>query len=66
MTQKYRELFSQYLPILDWGRKYTRENTVSDVTAAIIVTLMLVPQALAYAMLSGLPPQVAYMPVCCR
>lgn len=58
MTQKYRELFSQYLPILDWGRKYTRENTVSDVTAAIIVTLMLVPQALAYAMLSGLPPQV--------
>lgn len=58
MTQKYRELFSQYLPILDWGRKYTREKTVSDVTAAIIVTLMLVPQALAYAMLSGLPPQV--------
>ncbi len=58
MTQKYRQLFSQYLPILDWGRKYTRENALSDTTAALIVTLMLVPQALAYAMLSGLPPQV--------
>jgi SulP family sulfate permease len=49
---------TRLLPILTWGKQYTRNQAVSDTTAAIIVTLMLVPQALAYAMLSGLPPQV--------
>lgn len=50
--------FTQYLPILRVWQAYNREKAASDVTAATIVTLMLVPQALAYAMLSGLPPQV--------
>lgn len=50
--------FAQYLPILRVWQAYSREKAASDVTAATIVTLMLVPQALAYAMLSGLPPQV--------
>ncbi len=46
------------LPVLDWGRRYQRQHAIHDLTAAVIVTLMLVPQALAYAILSGLPPQV--------
>ena len=29
-----------------------------DLIAAIIVTILLVPQSLAYALLAGLPPQV--------
>jgi SulP family sulfate permease len=45
-------------PILTWGRAYTRADGVNDLVAAIIVTIMLVPQSLAYAMLAGLPPQV--------
>lgn len=48
----------RYLPVLDWGRRYQRQHAIHDLTAAVIVTLMLVPQALAYAILSGLPPQV--------
>lgn len=51
-------VWRKYLPITQWGAQYHRQLAFSDLTAAVIVTLMLVPQALAYAMLSGLPPQV--------
>lgn len=49
---------AHYLPILDWGRHYDRHALTNDLVAAIIVTIMLIPQSLAYAMLAGLPPQV--------
>lgn len=48
---------SRYLPILDWGRRYRGETLASDLTAAVIVTIMLIPQSLAYALLAGLPPE---------
>ncbi len=48
---------SRFLPILDWGRRYDRGTLVSDLVAAVIVTLMLIPQSLAYAQLAGLPAQ---------
>ena len=46
------------LPILHWGTQYDREQLVGDLVAALIVTIMLIPQSLAYAMLAGLPPEV--------
>ncbi len=46
------------LPILEWGRRYDRDTLVSDLVAAIIVTMMLIPQSLAYALLAGLPPEI--------
>ena len=46
------------LPVLDWGARYDRATFVSDGIAALIVTLMLIPQSLAYALLAGLPPEV--------
>ena len=46
------------LPVLQWGKAYNRELFVSDLIAALIVTIMLIPQSLAYAMLAGLPPEV--------
>ena len=46
------------LPILDWGSRYRRETLTSDLGAALIVTVMLIPQSLAYALLAGLPPEV--------
>lgn len=49
---------SRYLPILDWGRNYDRHILTSDLVAAVIVTIMLIPQSLAYAMIAGLPPEV--------
>ena len=48
---------TRYLPILDWGRRYDRATFGADLLAASIVTIMLVPQSLAYAMLAGLPPE---------
>lgn len=47
-----------YLPILEWGRNYNRATLTSDMVAAVIVTIMLIPQSLAYALLAGLPAQV--------
>ena len=49
---------ARYLPVLDWGRRYDRATLTSDLVAAAIVTIMLIPQSLAYAMLAGLPPEV--------
>lgn len=46
------------LPILQWGSQYDRESFTSDLVAALIVTVMLIPQSLAYALLAGLPPEV--------
>ena len=46
------------LPILDWGRHYGRPALMADLVAALIVTVMLIPQSLAYAQLAGLPPVV--------
>ena len=47
----------RYLPILDWGRAYDRATLTDDLVAAVIVTIMLIPQSLAYALLAGLPPE---------
>ncbi|WP_275357786.1 sulfate permease [Methylophilus sp. YYY-1] len=49
---------AHYVPALRWGPHYRREQAIHDLMAALTVTLMLVPQALAYAILAGLPPQV--------
>lgn len=49
--------FSRYLPILEWGRHYNRSALSNDMIAAVIVTIMLIPQSLAYALLAGLPPE---------
>ena len=46
------------LTVLDWGRGYNRHTLLGDGMAAVIVTIMLIPQSLAYAMLAGLPPEV--------
>ncbi|MEW9804523.1 SulP family inorganic anion transporter [Mesorhizobium sp. ZMM04-5] len=47
-----------FLPIVAWGKAYNRSVLTSDLVAAMIVTIMLIPQSLAYAMLAELPPEV--------
>ena len=49
---------SQYLPIFAWGRTYNKANFTNDLIAALIVTIMLIPQSLAYALLAGLPAEM--------
>ncbi|WP_306046734.1 sulfate permease [Nioella sp. MMSF_3534] len=51
-------MLARYLPILDWGRSYNKQALSNDLIAAVIVTIMLIPQSLAYALLAGLPPEM--------
>ena len=49
---------SSHLPITGWLRRYRRGDLRSDLAAGVTVGAMLVPQAMAYALLAGLPPEV--------
>ncbi|MBN9886673.1 SulP family inorganic anion transporter [Salipiger abyssi] len=53
-----RDLLTRYLPILTWAKTYNRDTATSDLVAAVIVTIMLIPQSLAYALLAGLPAEM--------
>jgi SulP family sulfate permease len=48
----------RFFPILEWGRTYDKDTLTNDLVAAVIVTIMLIPQSLAYALLAGLPAEV--------
>ena len=54
----FPDLLRRYLPILTWGAEYSSRTLASDLVAAVIVSIMLIPQSLAYALMVGLPPQV--------
>lgn len=46
-------------PILEWGSRYDRRSDLrGDLAAGLTVGAMLVPQAMAYALLAGLPPEI--------
>ena len=46
------------IPIFVWASRYNKQTFASDIIAALIVAIMLIPQSLAYAMLAGLPAEV--------
>jgi SulP family sulfate permease len=46
-----------YIPILDVVRDYRREDFHHDLVAGLIVGIITIPQAIAYAFLAGLPPE---------
>lgn len=41
-----------------WARSYQRSDGRADLAAGLTIGAMLVPQAMAYALLAGLPPEV--------
>ena len=49
---------ARFIPALSWLKTYHRGQFSQDATAAFIVTMLLIPQSLAYAMLAGVPPEV--------
>ena len=51
-------MIERLLPGVAWVRRYDRTALHGDALAALIVTIMLIPQSLAYALLAGLPPEV--------
>lgn len=48
----------RWVGVLQWAPAYERRNLRFDLVAGITVAAMLVPQAMAYALLAGLPPEV--------
>ena len=57
-----KEFLKAYRPVkfppLEWLQGYHNETFASDLVAALIVTIMLIPQSLAYALLAGLPAEM--------
>ena len=51
-------VLKSYLPILEWGPKYNKKTFANDLVVALIVTMMLIPQSLAYALLRRFTPEV--------
>ncbi|WP_108444385.1 SulP family inorganic anion transporter [Halomonas denitrificans] len=51
-------MLKRYLPILTWLPHYTRRLAGADLLAGAIVSIMVIPQSLAYALLAGLPAVV--------
>ena len=54
-----RKTLYKRLPILNWLPKYSRDDAVGDVVAGLTVGLTVIPQALAYAGVAGLPAAVS-------
>jgi SulP family sulfate permease len=52
-----QQLLDRLIPCRIWLRGYSRTIFAADMVAAVIVTLMLIPQSLAYALLAGLPAE---------
>ncbi|MGQ0657103.1 MAG: SulP family inorganic anion transporter [Chromatiales bacterium] len=46
------------VPAPAWLRGYRRKYLKGDLIAGVVVAIMLIPQAMAYALLAGLPPQM--------
>lgn len=44
------------LPILRWLPNYKRTQLSGDIFAGVTVSIMLIPQGMAYALIAGLPP----------
>ena len=51
-------MLKKYFPIFNWLLDYQKVNLRGDLAVGLTVAVMLVPQAMAYAMLTGLPPVV--------
>jgi high affinity sulfate transporter 1 len=54
-----KSVLQRYLPIVDWLPKYDWARSLRyDVLAALTVWALLVPEAMAYAGIAGVPPEV--------
>ncbi|MBW1773451.1 MAG: hypothetical protein JRJ82_11240 [Deltaproteobacteria bacterium] len=51
-----RRLLLSFFPFITWLKDYRMSSLRSDLLAGITVSVVLMPQAMAYAMLAGLPP----------
>ena len=50
-------LLQRWLPFVAWAPRVTRDSLRDDATAALTGALIVLPQAVAFATIAGLPPQ---------
>ena len=48
---------ANFFPFLKWGQRLTRENVIADATAGMTNAAVVLPQAIAFAGIAGLPAQ---------
>lgn len=62
-----RNIVAKYLPVLDWLPRYQKEWLRLDLVAGLTTAAVVIPKAMAYATIAGLPVQmglyVAFMPM---
>src|SRR6478736_1932005 len=47
----------RWLPGIDIARRYEKANLRPDITAGVVLTLLLIPAGIGYAEAAGLPPE---------
>ena len=52
------KILRRYLLILTWGAEYSRRTLANDLIVAGLVTVMLIPQSLAFGLLATLPARL--------
>lgn len=50
--------FERWVPPAQWLKHYNKKDFTADLVAGLVVSIMMVPQSLAYALLAGLPPEM--------
>jgi len=53
-----RDFFARLIPVLDWVPDYDRGSLPRDLVAGLTTAAVILPKAMAYAALAGLPVQV--------
>lgn len=58
LSTRITERVFRHINILNWLPQYSKQDGIGDLIAGITVGLTMMPQAIAYASLAGLSPQV--------
>ena len=49
---------ASYVPIIGWARTYQRDLLRDDLVSGVVVGAVMIPVAMAYAQMAGVPPQM--------
>ena len=52
-----KKSLNRYLPIIGWVKTYRREWLRDDLLSGVVVGMIMIPVAMAYAQMAGVPPQ---------
>ncbi len=52
-----KKSLNRYVPSIGWMRTYPREWLRDDLVSGVVVGMIMVPVAMAYAQMAGVPPQ---------